>query len=87
MTHKPWRAQDSDGPRAANPVAAVMIHGGMTGALFTLAVLAGLPLAAGAAVAWAGGACATVALLLAHDAALCRDHVAGRSPGKAAPDL
>lgn len=69
MTHHPGITPDPDSPTDTNPVAAVVIHAGLTALFLTLAVQAGLPLAAGAALAWAGGACATVALLLAHDAA------------------
>lgn len=60
---------DSDPHGAANPVAAVCLHAGVTALLLALALQTGLPLLAAAGLAWIGGAVATVALLLAADAA------------------
>lgn len=91
MTDHDGKAPGPDQPHGANPVAAIVIHAGITAIGLVMALQAGLPVAAAMALAWAGGACATVALLLVHDAAIHRGPVgvddAGRPAPATVPDL
>lgn len=79
MTHRIIHATsrdagpDPDRPSPANAVAAVCLHAGLTAVLLVAALHTGLPLVAAAGLAWLGGACATIALLLASDAAWRND--------------
>jgi hypothetical protein len=91
MTETESRMPAADSLDGANPVAAILIHALFTALLFACAIQVGLSLVGCLLVAWGGGAGATVALLLAHEAAMrqgaadahCRD-----APGGAtAPDL
>ena len=69
MTDDRGTMRAPDRADGSNPVAAVVIHGALTVGLLALGWHAGLSLLASVVLAWAGGACATVALLLVHDAA------------------
>ena len=86
---------DGDGSldrhKSPNAVALVCLHAGLSALLLALLLPTALPLLAAAGLAWFGGACATVALLLAHDTVTQSAPLAltARAPRRAAtaPDL
>lgn len=86
MTHGPvpGTGLDTDPAHPNNPAAAVCLHAALTALLLAVALQTGLPLVAAAGLAWLGGACGTVALLLASDAAARHD---ARTVPATAPDL
>lgn len=90
MTHgpvpdtRPDTGPDTAPPNPNNPAAAVCLHAALTALLLVVMQQTGLSLVAAAGLAWLGGACGTVALLLASDAAA---HHAARTAPATAPDL
>ena len=97
MTHRitqnihPGTGPDDDRHSRTNAVAVVGLHAGFTALLLVVTLQIGLPLLAAAGLAWLGGACATVPLLLAHDGIARRDPLTLRTPAPrhaaTAPDL